>query len=425
MSPTTDRLMSPDEPSSDPSTVRLKQDIEQTREDLSQTIAALEERLSPSQLRTALREEVQEVEQKVRVVLSEQMTEAKTLIQAEVREAKQALHTGMTQAEQMIRNGLRDAKETVKDELKDAVTAAKGSLRAVTLGKVENFATELGDTMNDARDSLVETIYNNPLPATLAGVGIAWLLMNRSRTASMRARGNGGDGGMEGYRRQQMGARVGETVGQMGAALGQATQQASSAVSQGLHGVTDTAGDMLEGASGMVSNLAQTAAEGFNQATSTVTESASALADRAQVGAKRVERAFEHQLHDRPLAIGAAAIALGTMVGCALPRTRAEDRLLGEARDSVLSNAKDAVHEVAASIGGGGPGAETEHGRQAEGHRGQRDRGASEQQHPQRGQEQQRSPGKQQAQGGQSAQGKQSDQQRSRKDADGKTVSKS
>jgi hypothetical protein len=38
--------------------------------------------------------------------------------------------------------------------------------------------------MNDVRDSLIDTIRQNPLPATLAGVGIGWLLMNRSRSAS-------------------------------------------------------------------------------------------------------------------------------------------------------------------------------------------------------------------------------------------------
>ena len=34
--------------------------------------------------------------------------------------------------------------------------------------------------MNDTRESLVETIRQNPIPAAFAGIGIAWLLMNRS-----------------------------------------------------------------------------------------------------------------------------------------------------------------------------------------------------------------------------------------------------
>src|SRR4029453_15748153 len=95
-------------------------------------------------------------------------------------------------------------------------------------------------------------------------------------------------------------------------------------------------------------------AEGVSQAAQTVADSASAMAGRAQAGAKRVERTFQRQLQERPLAIGAAAVAVGTMVGCALPRTRAEDQLMGEARTSMLSRAGDAVQGVATSIGVGG-----------------------------------------------------------------------
>lgn len=338
---------SPDDDTEDPSTSRLKQDIEETREGLSETVAILEERLSPSQLRATLREEVQEVEEKVRSVLSEQMSDAKSLVQTELREAKEAISSSMADAERMVRSGLRDAKETVKDELKDAVTKAKDSLRAATVGRVETFATQVGDKMNDARDSLLDTIYNNPLPATLAGVGIAWLLMNRSRSASTR--GYAGNGMSPYGSRQRSG--VGETVGQGGAALGQATQRAGGAVAQGVQGVTDTAGELLDSASGMASNLAHTAAEGVSQAARTVSEGASTLADRAQSSAKRVERTFERQLRERPLAVGAAAVAFGTAIGCALPRTSAEDELMGETRDKILSNAGDAVHEAAAAVG--------------------------------------------------------------------------
>ena len=393
---------------------RIKQDIEQTRDNLSETVAALEERLSPSTLRTALREEVQEVEQKVRAVLGEQLTEAKTLVQTELREAKDALHTGLVDAERMIRSGLHDAKETTKNELKSAVNDAKDSLRAATIGRVENFATQAGDTMNDVRDTLFETIRQNPLPATLAGVGIGWLLMNRSRSESFRARGYGGNGTYSTH----MGPRAGERVGQMGAALGRATEQASGAVAHGLQGVAETASDVIEGASGMATNIAHTAAEGVSQAASAVTGGASALSGSAHAGAKRVEQTFQRQLQERPLAVGAAAIAIGTMVGCAMPRTRVEDELLGEASNSMLARAGDVVHEAAASVGIGAGEQRNEETQR------RRDEGG-------RGQDEQRPGNGQQAQGAQSGpprsteqqsqggQGKQGEQQKSRKESEG------
>ena len=50
------------------------------------------------------------------------------------------------------------------------------------------------------------------------------------------------------------------------------------------------------------------------------------------------------------MAIGAAAVAIGTMVGCALPNTDAEDGLMGETRDNVMSRAGDAFHDAAESV---------------------------------------------------------------------------
>jgi hypothetical protein len=227
----------------------------------------------------------------------------------------------------------------------------------------------------------------------------------------MRARGYAGNGGTGDYGRQQTGSGVGEAVGHMGAALGQVGRQASSAVAQGVQDVTGTAGDILEGASGLAADIAHTAAGGVSQAAHTVTDSVSALAGRAQTGAKRVERTFERQLQDRPLAIGAAAVAIGTMVGCALPRTRTEDELMGEARESMLSRAGDAVQEVAEAVGLRGEHAgETSQSRQAsQGDPRPSERSSSEQRsQPGQGQQHQRPAGKQQSQGSQSGQGKQS-----------------
>jgi len=63
-----------------------------------------------------------------------------------------------------------------------------------------------------------------------------------------------------------------------------------------------------------------------------------------------VEQTVQRALHDRPLAVGAAALAIGTMVGCALPSTKAENELMGETRDDVFTRAGGAVHEAAASV---------------------------------------------------------------------------
>ena len=339
-------------PPASPTTTRLKDEIEHTRSDLSDTVAALEEKLAPSQVREAVSAELQLVENRVRDVLGDQLSQAKNLVETEMREAKEFLSTELTDAERMIRAGLSDARESVRKEVKDALTGARDSIRAATLGKVETFATKLGDSMNDVRDTLLDTVYKNPLPATLTGVGLAWLLMNRSRSASSR-RSYSGNGGL------------GTAAGNVGAAVGKATHQATGALAEGFHGATEAAGSALESASGMVTAVAQAAGEGAQHAAHTARDGATALASSAQQSAKRVEQLLQRQLRERPLAVGAAAVAIGTMVGCALPHTHAEDELMGETRDNVLYRAGDAVHDAAESVSNLSQKARTDEGSKA------------------------------------------------------------
>ncbi len=78
----TDMTTDSGETATDPATAHLKHDIEQTRADMSGTIAALETRLSPSEVRDKVGVELQHVEDRIRVVVGEQLAEAKTLVQA-------------------------------------------------------------------------------------------------------------------------------------------------------------------------------------------------------------------------------------------------------------------------------------------------------------------------------------------------------
>jgi ElaB/YqjD/DUF883 family membrane-anchored ribosome-binding protein len=50
---------------------------------------------------------------------------------------------------------------------------------------------------------------------------------------------------------------------------------------------------------------------------------------------------YDHHINENPLAVGAAAFALGAVVGLAIPSTRYEGELLGETRDELLRKAQD------------------------------------------------------------------------------------
>ena len=346
---------------------RLKHGIERTRAEMSSTINALETRLTPSEIRATVNAELHNVEQRVRAVVGEELTEAKKLVEAELGEAKKLLKEGLNEAEEKVRRGLGDAKEAVKKDLSEAFHGAKQAVRAATLGRVEELADNIGDKMNQTRETLVDTVRQNPIPAALVGVGVAWLLMNRSQTASagrgargIRARASGE--GERGYdedgdflhdARQSVGhvaGQVSNAVGQATGALSRAAQQVADQANRGLRDASDRAGNALHEATETASELAHKASNTAAHLAEEAGEVVVSVSQSARRGVRTVEQGLESAMEGNPLAVGAAALVLGGVVGFALPRTHQEDSLMGDARDRVLRRAGSAAEEAAQSV---------------------------------------------------------------------------
>lgn len=86
-------------------------------------------------------------------------------------------------------------------------------------------------------------------------------------------------------------------------------------------------------------------------------EQISEMRERVRHGMERTreklshgKESASHTLEDYPLAIGGIAMLLGLTVGSLLPRTRQENRILGEKADELKRRARDrarqASHEV-------------------------------------------------------------------------------
>jgi hypothetical protein len=321
---------------------RLRSGIERTRADMTRAVGALEARLSPAEVRETVSSELQHVEERVRVVVKEQLNDA----------------------EEKIRKGLSDARVAVKEDLSQAIQGAKKSIRAATLGKVEDLATTIGDKMNDTRETLVETIRNNPVPAVITGVGLAWLLMNRSKSASnYRSGGSSWDPYAASSRgnRRPLSNSVRQTAGEWAEQASDAASNAGERISSAAHHLSDAAGDGVhrigsvvgnaaEGVSEKASALAHHAGDAASHLMDQAGQAASSVVTGAKHSAQRVEQTLQTTLQENPLAVGAAALALGAVVGFSLPRTEREDRLMGEARDRVLQQAGEASHDAAASV---------------------------------------------------------------------------
>lgn len=174
----------------------------------------------------------------------------------------------------------------IVDALEDKLSPGQMFDRLVHFGKGNGreFAQNVGNAVKA-----------NPLPVLLTSIGLLWLYAGRNEPAPAP------------------GARSDEER------------------------MVDRAGELGEEASGAVSDA-------WNQVRSRVTDTARGARESWTHQKDRAVEGYNHLLRDNPLALGAIGIAVGALLGAALPSTGPENRLMGEASDRLAGEAMDALH---------------------------------------------------------------------------------
>jgi len=118
---------------------------------MSETLDAIQDRLDPEALTEQAKDRAQEV-------------------------AEHAIEQAKEAAKEAAEHAIQKTKEAVMD----AAGQARTALRAATVGKVEDMARNAGDTAGGWRSTAMETAKAHPLAATVAGLSLGWLFLNRS-----------------------------------------------------------------------------------------------------------------------------------------------------------------------------------------------------------------------------------------------------
>ena len=190
------------------------------------------------------------------------------------------------------------------------VQDAKETVREATVGRVEHMTSNALETAGDTGSGILETIRQNPLPAAMAAIGIGLLVMNRSNgRGAYRA-----DRYREGGWRDADEYRAGYGTGP---------------------GMTERAGETLD-------QVGQKAGHVASEVRSTV----GGLPDQVGTTARDVGWNAQRVLEDNPLAVGAAAFAIGAAIGMALPETEVERNVLGQATDRAIDTAQRTASEA-------------------------------------------------------------------------------
>jgi ElaB/YqjD/DUF883 family membrane-anchored ribosome-binding protein len=210
-----------------------------------------------------------------------------------------------------------------------------------TLGALERKFSPgqlLDQAMEFARDNggefannLGRSVKENPMPALLTAVGIAWMV-----AASNRPRASLADAYDDRYARDDFNAADFDDTGFEDDAGDQ-----KEGLTEKAQRLKASAGETLSDAGQRVKSAADRARQKLTGTKQTVSSGLRRTSGTAQVQTQRVREGFNSLLSEQPLLLGALGIAVGAAIGAALPSTEQEDRLFGSARDKTLSEVKE------------------------------------------------------------------------------------
>lgn len=211
--------------------------------------------------------------------------------------------------------------------------------------------------MHEGKSRVGERMKGKGIPLALIGSGIAMWMMERRKNKQFQNRvhvvavpvgppdevGRGRDsdwlapGAQYWDRRRDLSRGSGESGGGGGSGLGQRAHEVGDRL-------RDRAGDI----SGRASHMMHDVGDRASAFTSNARDRVSDMADDARYNLHRAQRGFWDTYEGNPLLLGAGAFALGIAAGVAIPTTRAENKLMGEASDEMARKARrlgeDALH---------------------------------------------------------------------------------
>jgi len=242
----------------DEHTEQLRAEIEDTRADMSQTLNEIQERLSPDHL--------------------------------------------MGQVKETVREATIGKVERVMERVGETISGVAEPAREV--------AGRAGTVIKDAGTSVGYSIWKNPIPVAMIGLGVGMLVMRNFRGPSYSSSSS---------RRFSPGTRSNYELGDLGETSRPTYRTGTGTGTGTLNQVRETASDLASRSTDALSNLGTKAKD-----------SASAVSTR-----------FGRMMRENPLAVGAVAVAAGTAVGLVLPSTRLESEYIGETGERLVERVED------------------------------------------------------------------------------------
>jgi len=315
----------------------------------------------------------------------------------QLREQIEETRRGMSETIDAIQEKLSfsNISEQVSDAVSEQISGAVETAKDAFYGKAGDIVNTVGRGFRQiGKSDLAKKAQENPTALAIIGAGIGALLVGtlvggkrkRRKIASYRYKNDSYDDRSDSYdydfhsddddvrytdspRRElkSRGDESRETFVQPprnksgGTTESSISETVSGAASTAYDGVSNAAGAAYETIGGVASKtyegvgtVASKTYEGVGIAASKTYEGVAAAGgyayDKAGDLGGQMKINYDHYIEENPLAVGAVALALGAAVGFAIPLTQKENEYMGEYRDNILEKAQETAQDALGTV---------------------------------------------------------------------------
>jgi len=230
----------------------------------------------------------------------------------------------------------------IEEKLKPSylLDQAKEKIMESVLRRSEAMMEATGSKISDVGGAIRQKVENNPIPVTLLGLGLGWLMVDawkrrEERHGWMGGRYYGGDReeALQEYHESELyptdrSAPQPEHVGQAG------------------HVAKETSDKPHRGYSARVEQKMRHYGQEAQHQVGELKERAHHLSGEARYQYRRARLTFSQMIQEHPLVLGAAALAAGALAGLLIPETHREHEWMGEARETFLKKGAQLGREL-------------------------------------------------------------------------------
>lgn len=233
---------------------------------------------------------------------------------------------------------------TLAEEAKEAVAEAASGMVSNAASTVRHAADGAAGAAKDAGVTVMEMIRQNPLPAALIGIGVAWLWAGqRSQRMAEERHQRWSTQYASPYDEANWGNEDRPIAGERRPAARGALGSARETIGNVQDGVSRAAGQAQE----RVGEMAGRVQESVSDAAEHLSDRVGAMRRQASSYSREWAANCQTMIEERPLAVGAMALGLGAAVGMLVPGTYRENRIMGEARDQLVGKVQDKAEDLA------------------------------------------------------------------------------